>query len=48
MMNGNPPSTGALEFIAGDQIGFFCGLKEAQTAGSLISTYRVVSTTFKS
>jgi len=33
---------------SGDKLGFFVGLKEAQTAGSLISTYRVVSTTFKS
>jgi hypothetical protein len=41
-------SGGGPEIVAGDQIGFFCGLKRAQTAGSLISTYRVVSTTFKS
>jgi hypothetical protein len=25
--NGNPPSAGAPRIIAGDQIGFFCGLK---------------------
>ena len=33
--------------IAGEKLGFFCGLKEAQAAGSLISTYRVVNTTLR-
>ena len=29
------------------KLGFFCGSKEAQAAGSLISTYRVVNTTLR-
>ena len=29
------------------KLGFFCGPKEAQAAGSLISTYRVVNTTLR-
>src|SRR6202011_368432 len=33
---------------SGDKIGsFFCGPREAQAAGSLISTYRVVNTTLR-
>ena len=27
MMNGHPPRQAGREIIAGDQIGFFCGLK---------------------
>jgi len=27
MMNGTPPRRAGCEIIAGDQIGFFCGLK---------------------
>ena len=29
------------------KLGFFCGPREAQAAGSLISTYRVVNTTLR-
>jgi hypothetical protein len=33
--------------IAGEEIEFFFAPKEAQAAGSLISTYRVVNTTLR-
>jgi hypothetical protein len=48
MINGNPPRREAVKSSPEIRLGFFVGLKKAQAAGSLISTYRVVSTTFKS